>query len=444
MSFFKTRKTFVFGFILIILVVSFFAFYSYRDLRITARLFILTAGSSLFVMAIMFWLFYRNLKAREKVQNHNLYLANLTENASDAIISLDRDGIIQSWNKAAENMYGFKKEEVVGKFAPALTQSGFDPEMIKEMGENPESKGLLNHEILQFRKDGTKVYCMASTTPVRNEKNELLGFVTVVRDITERKSLEEKLRLFNKELARQVEEQTATLRKLNEQLALSNRDLEQFAYVASHDLQEPLRMISSFLQLLSKKYEGRLDETGKEYISVAVDGAHRMKKLIDDLLDYSRVGRKEIHKSDVDLQVCVQRSLLSLGPAIRDAGAKIHVNPLPVVKGDNRQMEQVFQNIVGNALKYRRNVAPEITVGYHERENEWEIYVRDNGIGFDQEQAASIFNVFHRLHSQKEFSGTGIGLAICKKIIEGHGGRIRAESVAGEGSTFYFTLPKEA
>lgn len=235
----------------------------------------------------------------------------------------------------------------------------------------------------------------------------------------------------------------SNLQKFTTDLTASNSELERFAYVASHDLQEPLRMVSSFLHLLEKRLGPDLDDTNKQYINFAVDGAERMKSLIQDLLLYSRVGTNKEKFADVDCNEILDMVTSVLSFSIREANAIVTVKkPLPVIRALPAQMQQVFQNLIGNAIKYRREVVPEVEVGCNDKGNDWEFYVKDNGIGIDSRFFDKIFVIFQRLHNKNEFSGTGIGLSICKKIVEKHNGKIYVESVTGKGSTFYFTIPK--
>lgn len=232
------------------------------------------------------------------------------------------------------------------------------------------------------------------------------------------------------------------LKKTNEQLNISNKELEQFAFVASHDLKEPLRMVSSFLKLLDRKYEDALDESAREYIRYAVDGAKRMDTLINDLLSFSKIGSDKVLNTQVNLNETLQKILELYQPAITETSAKIIIHPLPEILANPFQMEQLFQNLVGNALKYHNKIQPEIRIGFSETAKEWRFFVKDNGIGMDPRFAEKIFIIFQRLHNKSEYSGTGIGLAICKKIVEQHGGELWAESDIGKGSTFYFTIQK--
>ena len=242
-------------------------------------------------------------------------------------------------------------------------------------------------------------------------------------------------------LRHQAEEDLA--RKAQE-LARSNADLEQFAYVASHDLQEPLRMVTAYTQLLGERYRGRLDENADKFIGYASEGAMRMQVLIQDLLAFSRVGRNGAASASVDCNAVMQEVLQTLTSAVQESGATVSVADLPAVWGDRAQMAQVFQNLIGNAIKFRGTEPSLISVQAEKSDLHWLFSVSDNGIGIPPESAENIFVVFQRLHARTEYPGNGIGLAICKKIIERHGGRIWVESQIGSGSSFKFTMPLQS
>ena len=232
------------------------------------------------------------------------------------------------------------------------------------------------------------------------------------------------------------------VRKLNQELQRSNEELELFAYVASHDLQEPLRMVTSYMQLLEKRYAGQLDNDAKEFIDFAVDGADRMHVMINDLLTLSRVGTRGKPFKPVDSGKILDQAIADLGVAIGESGAEVTHGPLPHVMADPGQLAQLFMNLLGNAIKFRGDDAPSIHVSADKKDGEWVFSVRDNGIGIDSRYAAKIFVIFQRLHGRKSYPGTGIGLAVCKKIVERHGGRIWVDSEPGKGSRFYFSMPE--
>lgn len=258
----------------------------------------------------------------------------------------------------------------------------------------------------------------------------------------ERDRIEANVLLSNEMLEARVKERTAELEQRTRDLQKSNSDLTQFAYVASHDLQEPLRMVGSYVGLLARRYRGKLDETADEYIQFAVDGASRMQALISDLLVYSRAGTQAVQKQPVAFETIVQRALANLSLAIAESSAEVRAGDLPTVAADAMKLTQVLQNLIANALKFRKpGTTPEIYIRATKVGMEWMFSIEDNGIGFDTRYADKIFQVFQRLHGVGKYSGNGIGLAICKRIVEHHGGRLWADSQLGVGSTFFFTLP---
>lgn len=249
--------------------------------------------------------------------------------------------------------------------------------------------------------------------------------------------------LHEQQLRQQRREAEEALAQKVKELARTNQDLEQFAYVASHDLQEPLRMVATYTQLLAEKYKGKLDEQADKYIHYAVDGATRMQTLVQDLLDFSRSGREGTEMATTDCNVAVQQALLNLEVAVRDNNAQIKYAALPAVPANLGQLRQVFQNLIGNTLKFRRPEQPVIHVTAEKENKEWVFSVADNGIGISPDHLNDVFEIFHRLHTREEYPGNGIGLAICKRIVERHGGRIWVESEEGRGTTFKFSLPAE-
>jgi PAS domain S-box-containing protein len=283
-----------------------------------------------------------------------------------------------------------------------------------------------NQERGQVHPDGHVTWSLVTKVPLRDSRGTLIGLVGVSHDITERKRQEEEAKKNAAELAR------------------SNAELEQFAYVASHDLQEPLRAVASCVQLLKKRYEGQLDARADEFIAHAVDGTKRMQALITDLLAYSRVGTHTHPFESVELGEVVDEALTNLTIAVQESGAVVKHEGLPQVIADGSQLVQVFQNLVGNAIKFRGERPPEIRIAAQRGEGEWVLSVADNGIGIEPQYFERIFRVFQRLHTRARYPGTGIGLAICKKIVERHGGRIWIESQPERGSTFFFSLPERS
>lgn len=300
--------------------------------------------------------------------------------------------------------------------------------------DTPEFASLVGARIQQIFEQGESVFESAhcckdgSVMPIEvhaqslDVKGERL-ILSTIRDISERKRGEEVLRKYAVSLER------------------SNQELEHFAYVASHDLQEPLRKIGSFTELLARKYQDRLDDKAGTYISYIVDGAHRMQILINDLLSFSRVTTKGREFAAVDCNQLLSRVQRDLELAVQESGARLKVQELPTVVADEVQLGQVFQNLIVNAIKYRnQDQAPEIEVVARKSGDEWVFSVSDNGIGIEAQHFERVFQLFQRLHTREEYSGTGIGLALCKKIVERHGGHIWVESTPGQGSTFYFTI----
>jgi len=274
-----------------------------------------------------------------------------------------------------------------------------------------------------FRPDGSIGYLSVIGKAICGEDGKPVKLIGTVQDITERKQAEKELSYLTEELKR------------------SNADLEQFAYSASHDLQEPLRGIEGFVKLLSKRYKGKLDAKGNEFIEFTIEGVQRMKMLIKDLLEYSQIGLKNKKFSLVDSSMPLALALANLQRSIEENKAVVTYDALPKVLADSSQLSRLFQNLIGNAIKFHGNELPKIHISAELKGEEWIFSVSDNGIGMDPKNFDRIFTVFQRLHAREKYEGTGIGLANCKKIVERHGGRIWVESEFGKGTTFYFTLP---
>jgi light-regulated signal transduction histidine kinase (bacteriophytochrome) len=268
----------------------------------------------------------------------------------------------------------------------------------------------------------------------------LRGALAVIRDVSDRKEAEEQLRALNSTLEQRVAERTAAAEQRAQELHRSNLELEQFANVASHDLQEPLRAVASYTQLLEERLAGQLDPETRLYMGHVVGAVTRMRSLIKDLLDYSRIGRRPLQIVATESAAVLEETLADLSPAVKESGATVAHGPLPLVHADPIQLGRLFQNLITNALKFRRDVAPRVEIQAQQLEGEWRFSIRDNGIGIDPRHHDRIFVIFQRLHGRAR-PGTGIGLAICRKIIERHGGRIWVESELGNGATFSFTIP---
>ena len=350
----------------------------------------------------------------------------LYENSPDAIVMIDPHAPDGSWplvdcNEAASRMNGYTREELIGSSVDILN---LEPGTLEERAaylERLRREGVVYLEANHRHKDGHVFTVEISTSVVTLGGRELV--LGIDRDITERKRLEEELGTRAEELQR------------------SNEELERFAYVASHDLQEPLRIVAGYAQLLGRRYTGKLGGDGDEFIEFLVDGVRRMQDLINALLQYSRVGRKGEEIAQIDLDQAVDDALANLQASIEESGARITRDDLPEVLADRLQFAQLFQNLIGNALKFRGDQAPAVHVGAERHNGEWVVEVRDNGIGIDPQYVGRVFDIFERLHTREQYEGTGIGLSICKKIVERHGGRIWVESEAGKGSAFRFTMP---
>jgi PAS domain S-box-containing protein len=342
--------------------------------------------------------------------------AEIIDHTHDAVIATDLDGLVTSWNKGAERLFGYAAAEIIGHSVlllfPEELQAEFSPRVMAPLQEH----GQHELETRQNRKSGGECDIHLSLSLRRDQQGSPAGIIGYAIDITARKQAEEAVRRVNEEL-------------------------QQFAYIVSHDLNEPLRMISSYVKLLARNYQGKLDTAADEYIAFAVDGAQRMRQMITDLLAYTRAGGQDLKVALVDCEALLTRVGNDLQMAIKENDATITHDPLPTVPGDATRLGQVWQNLIGNALKFHSEVPPHVHISAQREDQLWRFSVRDNGIGIDPTHADRIFQVFQRLHTRDEYQGTGIGLAICKKIVERHGGKIWVESAPGHGSTFHFTLP---
>ena len=349
------------------------------------------------------------------------------ELATAGIAHVDLSGRFMKVNRRLCEILGYGEQELIGRAVKEIShpedRNLTDSQRMRvRSGEKPS----VRFEKRYIRKSGAIVWVDLSVALACDASGVPQYEIALFDDITERKKAE------------------AALREAHEELKRSNAELEQFAYVASHDLQEPLRMVSSYTQLLMRRYGDKLDGDAKDFTAFIVDGATRMKQLIEDLLAYSRVGTRDKNFKPVDAESSLKRALTNLRAAIQDSGATVTQDKLPTIPCDEVQLAQLFQNLIGNALKFRKpDVAPAVHVGAAEQGAEWEFMVRDNGIGIEPQYFERIFMVFQRLHDKGEYPGTGIGLAIVKKVVERHGGRIWVQSQPGAGTTFHFTMPKE-
>jgi PAS domain S-box-containing protein len=358
-------------------------------------------------------------RAQESLRDSELRFRSVAETAIEGIFSVDEHGVISYWNPGAERLFGRPAAEAIGEpisiAIPDRVLSTLDSTAGEIVGKTFETTGT--------RADGSEFPIELSLSGWATSQGARF-FSGIARDITTRKQTE-----------RDMEEQAA-------ELARSNHELEQFAYVASHDLQEPLRMVSNYTQLLGRRYKDKLDSDANEFIEFAVDGAKRMQDLIHGLLEYARVGTRGKEFTPTPLDQVVNLALMNLSGAIAEAKAEIIRDPLPTLACDASQLTQVFQNLISNAIKFRRpGERPVIRVSATRGDGEWTMQVTDNGIGIEAKYFERIFQMFQRLHGRDEYAGTGIGLALCKKIVERHGGEMGVSSAPGQGTTFSVTIP---
>jgi PAS domain S-box-containing protein len=375
----------------------------------------------------------RDITERKQVEvqlrQQEEFLKSLYEGTEQAIfvvdITTDRDFCYASFNPVSERYAGVTNAQIQGKTPEEAFGEVFGSTLRQNYGRCLQANASITYEE-QLDFEAHSIWTLTTLSPLKNEQGQIYRIIGTATDISDRKQAEVELQHQKQDLAR------------------SNAELQQFAYVASHDLQEPLRMITSYLELLERRYKGQLDAKADKFIAYAVDGAARMQTLINDLLSYSRVGTREQKFESVDSAKIVQNVLRNLEVAIAQSNAAITHDPLPYVNADPSQLTQLFQNLIGNAIKFRGEDPPQIHIGVKGTDGKWLFSVRDNGMGIDAQYLDRIFIIFQRLHSRTEYPGTGIGLALCKKIVERHGGTLRVESHPDQGSTFHFTLPHSA
>lgn len=356
----------------------------------------------------------------------NEFREKVMESATNAIYTMDMEGRFTTANRRTAEITGYPIEDLIGQTWASMVREEDLPDLYAGYVSTVSgSTPITNREIALRQKNGNWVVIVFSIAPLRRD-GVIFGVVGAAEDITERQHAEVELKARAGELAR------------------SNQELEQFAYVASHDLQEPLRTVTGFAQLLGRRYQGRLDAEADEFIGFITSGVARMKSLIEDLLAYSRVQREHEAAGVVALDAVLATALANLRGAIEAAGATVTHTALPELAVDQRQFAQLFQNLIGNAIKFRGEAAPLVHLNVEARETDWLFSISDNGIGIDAQSAERVFMLFQRLHNRDQYEGNGIGLTICKKIVELHGGRIWVEPTpeGGNGTVFQFTLPR--
>jgi PAS domain S-box-containing protein len=364
----------------------------------------------------------RDITERRQSQAALARLAAIVESSADGIVAVDPSGYISQWNAGAAAMFGYSAQEAIGQQLTLTSPEGEHDEQTRRWSEAAAGRPQ-TYESFRRRKDGSQFRALLTLFPISGRDGAHVGVSTIVHDVTDSYEAHQKLERSSQELAR------------------SNAELEQFAYVASHDLQEPLRMVTGFMGLLDKKYGHKLGAEADEYIGFAGDGARRMQSLIDDLLTFSRVGSRDGNLVLMDIRDAVTSAEQNLRTLIEETGARIILGDLPTLVADRQLMGQLYQNLIGNAIKFRGEGPPEIELGAERGTLEWRLFVRDHGIGIPAEHREKIFVIFRRLHSREEYPGSGIGLAICRRIVERHGGRIWVDATTDGGSTFWFTLP---
>jgi PAS domain S-box-containing protein len=366
------------------------------------------------------------------IREEKAYHLMIGEVEDYAILLLDKDGIIRNWNRGAEKIKGYKEQEIVGQhFRIFYRQEDRDAGLPDHLIDQANREGKAVHEGWRIRKDGSAFWGSIVITALHDESGQVVGFSKVTRDLTERKEAEDKLLRY----AQQLEAQ--------------NKELQQFAYAAAHDMKEPLRKIRLYYSAI-KGENGEVIDAEKQrlYLERSADAAARMQALIDDLLTYTKIVGADYNVEEVDLNVVIEEASTDLQELITQTGARIQCDTLPKVKGVTFQLRQLFFNLLSNALKYREETrpllvsitssavyVPEMANVYGEAKF-FKVEVRDNGIGFNSEQAERIFDMFERLHGRDKYSGTGIGLAICRRVMENNHGFIRARGVQGEGAVF--------
>ena len=384
-----------------------------------------------------------------KDEAYILHLASIVESSDDAIISKSLEGIITSWNKGSENMFGYTANEAVGQPITILIPEAFldDEKIILEKIRNNVT--FEHFETGRIKKNGDQFFVSLTVSPLKNREGTIIGVSKIARDISARKKAEAE----NKELSFQInekEKRTLELIIANKELASqkgkiidANKELEAFSYSVSHDLRAPLRAINGYTKMLKSHFTTQLDPEANRLMNNILHNATKMGLLIDDLLTFSRVGRRELVKSTIPMQEIVREICRELKIEQVHRNITFHVSELKPALADGMAIKQVWYNLISNAIKYtNKKEEAVIEIGSEETGNEIAYFIKDNGAGFDMRYANKLFGVFQRLHSEEEFEGTGVGLALVHRIISKHGGRIWARAIVNEGATFHFTLHK--
>lgn len=384
---------------------------------------------------------------RDTLTTREQQVRKIIESAPTAMLMTDTEGKIVLTNAQALRLFGYENGELIGRSVDILVPESMrqrHPSLRADYISNPTARSLgVGRDLHGVRKDGREVAVEIGLTPVIDHDH--LYILSAISDLSARKALEDTLRTMNDDLERQVEQRTEELVSANEALVRSNIELQQFAYIASHDLQTPLRGISGFVQLLQREYADKLDQQAHEWIHRTVENTQRMHTLINDLLAYSRVDSRARPFESVDLNRIVEQTVSMLEPDLQDPLNTVTHDLLPIVMGEPSQLVQLFENLIGNGIKYNIHTQPHVHVSAARENKYWIVSVQDNGIGIDPRQHDRIFEIFKRLHTSQTYPGTGIGLAVCRRVVHRHGGKIWLTSEPGKGSTFIFSLPiKEA
>jgi PAS domain S-box-containing protein len=378
-------------------------------------------------------LVFRDVTARRRADETSRLLASIVQSSDDAIFSKDLNGIVTSWNKGAERIFGFPAQEIMGRSISAIFPASRPDELASIMKRIGQGERIEHYQTVRQTKAGELLSVSLTISPMQDPWGRITGASVISRDITGQVRAADRLAKLN-----------ADLQRSNEVLALTNQDLERFAFIASHDLQEPLRMITAYSQLLIKSYPGEFGSEAGTYVANIVDGTTRMRDLLSDLLAYTEIRSRDDEPLEVvDLNVVIENVRRNLKASIDESGAVVTSDLLPLLRVHRAHFQPLFQNLIGNAIKYRSAQPPRIHISVQEVDSELRFTVSDNGIGIEPEYHKQIFEVFRRLHGRK-IPGTGVGLAICQRVVERYGGRIWVESRAGQGAAFLFTLPSVA